>query len=58
MKADKTRPNPAIDAELRKLHRNQVPVNVLYLPGKEPAITPVMFTTGVLTDFLLEHLKP
>ncbi|MDD6813973.1 MAG: thioredoxin family protein [Akkermansia muciniphila] len=57
MKADKTRPNPAIDAELRRLHRNQVPVNVLYLPGKEPAITPVMFTAGVLTDFLLEHLK-
>ncbi len=39
MRADKTKPSPAIDAEMRRLNRSAVPVNVLYLPGEEPAIT-------------------
>ncbi len=56
MRADKTAPNPAIDAELRKIGRSSVPVNVLYQDGKEPAITTELFTAGYLLDFLKENL--
>jgi len=40
LRADKTTPNPAIDAALRKLGRSAIPVNVLIPPGKEPIILP------------------
>lgn len=56
MRADKTAPNEAIDAELRRLGRSSVPVNVLYQDGEKPAITTELFTAGYLLDFLKEHL--
>ncbi len=52
MRADKTKPNPTIDAEMRRLNRSAVPVNVLYMPGKEPAITREVLTAPYLLDWL------
>lgn len=56
MRADKTRPNEAIDAEMRRLNRSSVPVNVLYQPGKEPAITTELLTPIYMDGFLTEQL--
>ena len=56
MRADKTRPNPAIDAELRRLNRSAVPTNALYVPDQKPAVTSELLTPGYLLDFLKEHL--
>lgn len=50
LKADKTRANPAIEAQLQKLGRSAIPVNVLLLPGKEPIITPELLTPAYLID--------
>jgi thiol:disulfide interchange protein/DsbC/DsbD-like thiol-disulfide interchange protein len=49
-KADKTSPNPAIEAALQKLDRSAIPVNVLYVPGKEPIITPELLTADYLKE--------
>ncbi len=58
LKADKTTSNPVIDAELRKLGRSAVPVNVLYIPGDAtPYITTPLLSPGYLESFLLEHLS-
>ncbi len=57
MRADKTRTNEAIDAEMRRLNRSSVPVNALYIPGKQPAITREVFTSSYLLDFLKTHLQ-
>ncbi len=57
MRADKTAPNPAIDAELRKIGRSSVPVNVLYQEGEAPAITTELFTAGYLLNFINENLE-
>ena len=56
MRADKTAPNPEIDAEMRKLNRSSVPVNALYIPGKEPVVTSELLTPDYLLDFLKENL--
>ncbi len=56
MRADKTRPDAAIDAEMRRLNRSSVPVNVLYMPGKEPAITTELLTPIYMDGFLNEQL--
>ncbi len=50
LKADKSAPNPAIEAKLEELGRTAIPVNVLIEPGKEPIITPAILTPGILTD--------
>ena len=50
LKADKTKPNPAIEAKLQELGRTAIPVNVLLIPGKEPVITPELLTPGILID--------
>jgi len=50
LRADKTRPNPAIDARLEELGRTAIPVNVLHLPGEEPIITPEVLRPGYLID--------
>lgn len=50
LKADKTRPNPAIEAALNKLGRTAIPVNVLIIPGKDPVITPALLSA----EYLLE----
>ena len=52
MRADKTAPNPAIDAEMRKLNRSSVPVNALYVPGKEPVVTSELLTPDYMLDFI------
>lgn len=56
MRADNTEKNPDIEAEMQKLGRTSVPVNVLYTPKAEPAITPELLTPGVLLDFLTPRL--
>ena len=56
MRADKTRPNAEIDAEMRRLNRSSVPVNVLYVPDEEPAITTELLTPAYMEAFLCEKL--
>ena len=50
MKADKTNPNPAIDAEMRRLGRTQVPVNVLYVPTEATKNTPESVRYAITTE--------
>ncbi len=57
MRADKTRPNPAIDEEMRRLNRSAVPVNVLYMPGGAHFITRELLTAPYLLQWLDEHLE-
>ncbi len=52
MKADKTKANPDIDAELKKLGRSAIPVNVLYRKDKAPAITIELLTPSYLINFI------
>ncbi len=56
LRADKTKPSPDIDAEMRSLDRSSIPVNVLYVPGKEPSITREILTSDYLASFLKSHL--
>ncbi len=56
MRADNTEKNADIEAEMQKLGRTSVPVNVLYTPKAEPAITPELLTPGILLDFLTPRL--
>ncbi len=57
MKADKTKPNKDIDAELSRLKRTQIPVNVLYQKDEEPAITDVILRPQYLIDFFDSHVE-
>ncbi len=50
LKADKTKPDPLIEAKLEELKRTAIPVNVLYVPDKEPIVTPEVLTSGYLLD--------
>jgi thiol:disulfide interchange protein DsbD len=50
LRADKTRPSPAIDARLEELGRTAIPVNVLHMPGEEPVITPEVIRPGYLLE--------
>lgn len=54
MKADWTKNDPVITAELSKFGRNSVPLYVLYgtKPGQEPIILPQILTP----DIVIEHL--
>ncbi len=56
MRADKTRPNPQIDEEMRRLNRSAVPVNVLYQPDGETVITRELLTAPYLVEWLNENL--
>ncbi|WP_411844881.1 thioredoxin family protein [Roseibacillus persicicus] len=57
MKADKTTTNEEIDAELTRLERSAIPVNVLYTPGdKTPHITPEVLTPSFMKKFVNEKL--
>lgn len=56
MRADKTKPNAEIDAELVRLKRAAVPVNVLYREGLPPLITSEILTPSYLINFLKQHL--
>ncbi len=57
MRADKTRPNPIIDEEMRRLNRSAVPVNALYTPDAAPVITRELLTASYLLEWLEEHLS-
>ena len=50
LRADKTRPNPAIDARLEELGRTAIPVNVLHVPDEEPIVTPEILRPGYLIE--------
>lgn len=52
LKADKTKPDPQIEAALQALGRTAIPVNVLLAPGKDPVILPVLLTPQHLSDAL------
>ncbi len=56
LKGDKTNPNPEIEAKLRELQRTAIPVNVLYVPGKEPIITPELLSAGYLIDLFNKEI--
>jgi thiol:disulfide interchange protein DsbD len=58
LKADKTRPDAAIEAKLQKLGRSAIPVNILILPGEKPAITPEILTPGILKDLFAKAPDP
>ena len=58
LKADKSKASPEIDAAIRELGRAAVPVNALYMPGKdEPQLTTEAFGASYLLKFLDEHLQ-
>ncbi len=57
MRADKTKPDKAIDEAMRQLNRSSVPVNALYLPGKDPVVTAELLTPDYLLNFLKENLQ-
>ncbi|MFT4176141.1 MAG: protein-disulfide reductase DsbD family protein [Luteolibacter sp.] len=56
LKADKTNPDPAIDAALRKLDRTAIPVNVLLVPGKPPIVTPELISPDYLKELFNKEI--
>jgi thiol:disulfide interchange protein DsbD len=57
LKADKTKPDPKIEAKLEELDRTAIPVNVLYVPDKDPIITPEVLTSGYLLDLFRKETQ-
>ena len=53
LKADKTKPDPAIEEALKLYGRTAIPVNVLLAPGKEPVILPELLSP----DDMIQALK-
>ncbi len=56
LKADKTNPDPAIEKKLEELHRTAIPVNVLYVPGKDPIITPELFGADYMKELITKEV--
>ncbi len=56
LKADKTSPDPKIEAKLQELGRTAIPVNVLLVPGKTPVITPELLTSGFLKELFTREI--
>ncbi len=56
LRADKTKPNPQIDAKMRELGRTAIPVNVLLVPGKAPVIAPEILSAAYLTDLFSKQI--
>ncbi len=53
LRADWTKPNPAIAAELAKLGRSGLPVYAFYLPGAQaPQLLPEVLTKSIILDAL------
>jgi len=51
LRADWTRQDPKITAELQRFGRAAVPVNLVYLPGRaEPLLLPEVLTPGLVLD--------
>jgi thiol:disulfide interchange protein DsbD len=57
LKADKTKPSPQIEKALAELDRSAIPVNVLYIPGKDPIITPANLTAGYMKELIEQNTK-
>ena len=58
LKGDKTNPNPEIEKKLQELGRTAIPVNVLYVPGKdEPIITPEILTADYIRELITSNLE-
>ena len=58
LKADKTNPSPDIEKKLQELGRSAIPVNVLYVPGKdEPIITPELLTADYIRELITSNLE-
>ena len=58
LKADKTNPNSAIEAELKRLGREAVPVNALYLPNRSPLVTRELLSSAYLKQFIHKAFAP
>ncbi len=56
LKADKTNPDPKIEAKLQELGRSAIPVNVLIVPGKEPLVTPELLSSDYLKDLFTKEI--
>jgi thiol:disulfide interchange protein DsbD len=57
LRADKTNPDPAIEAKLKELGRTAIPVNVLLVPGKkESFITAELLSAGDLTELFTKEI--
>jgi len=58
LKGDKTNANPEIERKLQELGRTAIPVNVLYIPGKdEPIITPELLSADYMKELITSNLK-
>ncbi|MCP5536212.1 MAG: thioredoxin family protein [Akkermansiaceae bacterium] len=58
LKGDKTNPSPDIEKKLQELGRTAIPVNVLYVPGKdEPIITPELLTADYIRELITSNLE-
>jgi thiol:disulfide interchange protein DsbD len=57
LKADKTKADPKIEEALAKLDRTAIPVNVLYVPGKDLIITPEVLTSDYLLKLFRENTE-
>lgn len=56
LKADKTRPDPEIDAKVAEFNRAAIPVNVLYIPGKPPILTPELLSPEYLKELITREV--
>ena len=56
LRADKTKPDPEIDAKVAELGRGAIPVNVLYVPGKEPIVTTEILTPEYLKELISREI--
>lgn len=58
LKGDKTNASPDIEKKLQELGRTAIPVNVLYIPGKdEPIITPEILSADYMRELITQNLK-
>jgi len=58
LKGDKTNASPDIEKKLQELGRTAIPVNVLYIPGKdEPIITPEILSADYMRELITKNLK-
>jgi thiol:disulfide interchange protein len=57
LRADKTKPDPAIEAKLEEIGRTAIPVNVLYAPDEDMIMTPAILTPAILKKLFTENTK-
>lgn len=56
LRADKTKADPEIDAKVAEFGRAAIPVNVLYVPGKDPIVTPEILTPGYMKELITREV--